>query len=65
MRITGKLLYPPKMLKLGRMDKSCVIFIWSANLFGRDPLTRLDNRLGLKNGVPSFEIPQHDGTLDS
>ena len=33
--------------------------------FGRDPITRLGKRLGLKNGVPSFEIPQHDGTLDS
>ena len=31
--------------------------------FGRHPITRLGKRLELKNGVPSFVIPEHDGTL--
>ena len=33
--------------------------------FGRHPINRLGNRLELKNGLPAFVIPEHDGSLDS
>jgi uncharacterized phage-associated protein len=33
--------------------------------FGRNPITRLGERLELKDGEPAFVIPEHDGTLAS